>query len=404
VANESKLVDDVVAGRIKFHELEKQVSKKEATEIRRKAVEKLLKLELKAVGSYTIDPENVIGKSIENMIGAVQVPLGIAGPVKIKGDHAKGAFYLPLATTEGALVASFNRGCSAITESGGADVKVIDNKQTRAPCFRFEGIKKAADFIDWCRKNDAKIKEKAQEGSRFLKVRKIRHILVGNNVYLRFEAETGDAMGMNMITLGCQQACDWIEKETGAECITVTGNLDVDKKPSAINLILGRGKTVAADVIIPEAVLKEKLKTTASRMYEVNLRKNILGSAFAGSYGLNAHFANAMKALFIATGQDEAHIVDGSHGVTFCEVRDKDLYISVTIPCVQVGTVGGGTRVETAQECLRILGVAGAGEPPGSNALKFAEIVAVATLAGEISLIAAQSAHHLAKAHKELGR
>jgi hydroxymethylglutaryl-CoA reductase (NADPH) len=398
------LVDDVISGKVKFHELEKRVSKQEAVETRRKALEKMLRVPLKAIGSCTLDPENVIGKNIENMIGSCQTPLGVAGPLKVKADHANGDFWLPLATTEGALVASVNRGCSAITESGGANAVVLDSKQTRAPLFRVAGVREAKKFVEWVRSHSNEIKEEAQKGSRHLRVRAITPFVTGNSVYLRFEADTGDAMGMNMITIGCQQACELIARETGADFVTVAGNLCIDKKPAAINALLGRGKSVLADVVIPEKVMKEKLKADPARFVEVNLHKNIIGSALAGSLGSNAHFANVLKAMFVATGQDEAHVVDGSLGMTFAELRGKDVYVSITMPCLQVGTVGGGTRTETAQECLKILGVAGSGEPPGSNALKFAEIVAAAVLAGEISLLAAQASHQLAKAHREMGR
>lgn len=403
MSENSELLKQLVDGKIKFYELEKHVSKREATELRRKALERIRGIELKHVGSYTLDSEALIGRNIENMIGAVQVPLGIAGPVRINGDYAAGEFWLPLATTEGALVASINRGCSTINACGGANVAVIENKQTRAPCFRAQDVKEAAKFIRWVDAHFDGIRTRTEEKSGHLKLLRISPFIAGNNIYLRFECETGDAMGMNMITIGVANACQWIKEQTGVDYITVTGNMCADKKPSALNFLLGRGKTVVADALIPRAVVEEKLKTTPERFFDVCLRKN-LGSTLSGSFGHNAHFANVFKAIFIATGQDEAHIVEGSHGITFSEARPEGLYVSVTIPCMQVGTVGGGTRTETAQECLKILGVHGSGSPSGSNSLKFAEIVGAAVLAGEISLIAAQAAHHLASAHEKMGR
>jgi len=388
--------DDFFAGKIKMYELDEKIGKRKATDLRRKFIEKKLGIKLDKIGSYTIDPENVIGRNIENMIGAVQIPLGIAGPIKVNGKHAVGEYYLPLATTEGALVASLNRGCSTISEAGGAHVVLISDRQTRGPCFKTKDAKGAKRLADWVTENFDNIKKKTEEGSRHLKLKGIRTFIIGNNVFVRFEAETGDAMGMNMITIGAENACNFIAEETGADYITVSANVCTDKKPSTMNLMSGRGKSVIADVILPEGLVKDRLKTTPEEFVEVNTRKNLLGGIISGSIGFNAHAANVFKALFKATGQDLGHVVEGSLGITWAEKRGDDLYLSVTLPCVNVGIVGGGTRVETAQECLKILNVKSANE--------FAEVVAAAVLAGELSLISAQAAHHLARAHKKMGR
>ncbi|MBI1973553.1 hydroxymethylglutaryl-CoA reductase (NADPH), partial [Candidatus Micrarchaeota archaeon] len=383
---------------------ERHVGKREAVELRRAALEKLTGAKLDAVGKYSIDPDNVIGKSIENMIGAVQVPLGFAGPLAIRGDHANGEFYVPLATTEGALVASVNRGCRAITESGGCQVKILDSKQTRAPAFRFKGVRDAAAFVEWVAKHFAEIKKQAEVSQDHLKLQAIRPIVLGNHVFLRFEADTGDAMGMNMITIASQQACEWISQQTGADFVTVTGNVCNDKKPCSLNHILGRGKTVAADVIVPEKVLKDVLKTTPEKFVQLVTSKVYLGGIASQSIGFNGHAANIFKAIFTATGQDEAHIVEGSLATTMAEQRGKDFYMCVHVPCIQVGTVGGGTRVETSRDCLRMMGCEGGGTPPGKNALKFAEIVAASVLAGELSALAALAEHQLTGAHAKMGR
>jgi hydroxymethylglutaryl-CoA reductase (NADPH) len=238
------------------------------------------------------------------------------------------------------------------------------------------------------------------------KLRGVKPYIVGNNLYLRFEFETGDAMGMNMVTIASEEIMKVIEEHfPDVKYLALSGNLCVDKKPNAMNFINGRGKTVIAEAIIPREIVEKKLKTTPELIAEVNYRKNLVGSAQAGSYGFNAHFANIVGAIFLATGQDEAQITEGSHGITLAEVTPEgDLYISVTMPSLEIGTVGGGTRVATQREALSIMGVAGGGDPPGANAKKFAEIIAGAVLAGELSLLAAIAAKHLAKAHKELGR
>ena len=206
-------------------------------------------------------------------------------------------------------------------------------------------------------------------------------------------------MGMNMVTIATEKILEKLHEETGVLAIALSGNLCVDKKPAAINIVEGRGKTVVADILIPEEIVKSKLKTTAKAIEEVNIAKNLVGSAAAGSMAFNAHYANIIGALFLATGQDAAHVVEGSLGITTAEDHDGDLYFSVNMPDLPVATIGGGTRLETASEGLSILGVKGAG-----NVNKFAEIVVSAVLAGELSLIGALAAGHLAKAHKELGR
>ena len=403
----NELVKRVVSGEIKLHQVEKYTDKRTATEVRRKALEEKLGINLEHVGHYSIDPERVIGKNIENMIGVVQIPMGVAGPLKINGEYARGEFYIPLATTEGALVASVNRGCSALTEAGGVKTTIIDDKMTRAPLLKCPDARKAREVAEWVKANLDYLQEKAVgKVTKHGKLREVRPYIVGNNLYLRFEFETGDAMGMNMVTIASEEIMKVIEEHfPDVKYLALSGNLCVDKKPNAMNFINGRGKTVIAEAIIPREIVEKKLKTTPELIAEVNYRKNLVGSAQAGSYGFNAHFGNIVGAIFLATGQDEAQITEGSHGITLAEVTPEgDLYISITMPSLEIGTVGGGTRVPTQREALSIMGVAGGGNPPGTNARKFAEIVAGAVLAGELSLLAAIAAKHLAKAHAELGR
>jgi len=374
---------------IKFRELDEKFGKKQATEMRRKKIEEMLSVKLDNLSKHSIDPENCVGRNIENMIGAVQIPVGIAGPIKVNEKE----YYLPLATTEGALVASVNRGCRAV---GDITSIIFKDAQTRGPLFRVKNITEGKKLADWVSQNFEKIKTDFEKESSHLKLIKIKPYTVGTNVFLRFYGDTADAMGMNMITIGTNNACKLIEQETGAKFIAVSGNLCVDKKPAALNFVKGRGKSLGADALIPRDVVERILKTTPEDFVEINLRKNFVGSARAASLGFNAHFANILKALFNATGQDLAHVVNGSLGITWAEVQDGNLYVSVTIPDLQVGTVGGGTRIETARECLNILGV--------KTSKEFAEVVAGAVLVGEVSLIAAIASHQLTGAHKELGR
>jgi len=209
---------------------------------------------------------------------------------------------------------------------------------------------------------------------------------------------------MNMVTIASAKAAELIGSATGARLIALSGNVCTDKKPAAINTVMGRGRTVVAGVHLPDKLIREVLKTDAPSLLEVNTRKNLVGSARAGSLGFNAHAANIIAALFIACGQDPAHVVEGSLAVTTVDPAEDGVYVAVTLPSLPVGTVGGGTGIDTQQECLRLLGVSGGGNPPGANARKFAEIVASAVLAGELSLLGALAAQHLARAHQRLSR
>ena len=344
--------------------------------------------------------ELAFAKNIENPIGTVQIPIGVAGPLKVNGEYAKDAFFVPLATSEGALLASVNRGCSAITAAGGANARVIGDKMTRAPAIKTDSIVEAVNVKKWFEDKFDELKEIAESTTSHGKLVKIDPIIiVGNYVYPRFVYSTGDSMGMNMVTIATEKVLAKLHEDLGVHALALSGNLCVDKKPAAINIVEGRGKTVVADILIPEAIVRAKLKTTAKAIEEVNTAKNLIGSAAAGSMAFNAHFANMIGAIFLATGQDEAHVVEGSLGITTAEDRDGDLYFSVNMPDLPIATIGGGTRLETANEGLQIIDCAGSGKVN-----KFAEIVISTVMAGELSLIAAISAGHLAKAHQELGR
>jgi hydroxymethylglutaryl-CoA reductase (NADPH) len=400
------ILTKIERGELKLHELDKVLNdSNKATEIRRAYIEKVTGVKLDNVGRTVIDFNAVVGRNIENTIGAAQVPVGIAGPLRVIGDYANGTYYIPLATTEGALVASVNRGAKIITESGGARSKVINDGMTRAPVITVPSIVDAVELVNWVNEHFNEIKGVAESTSRHARLINIQPFIVGNNVWLRFKFTTGDAMGMNMVTIATDKAVKYILSNfPRARLVALSGNMCVDKKANAVNFLLGRGKTVVSEAVIPKSVLSG-WGVTAEDVAEVNNRKNLLGSALAHSYGFNAHFANIIAAIFIATGQDVAQVVESSMGITWMEPLDNgDLYVSITLPSLEVGTVGGGTGLPTQREFLQMLGVYGSGNPPGTNALKFAEIVAAAVLAGEVNLVLALTRDELARAHEMLGR
>lgn len=398
--------EKIRAGEIRLHELEEYLDSEDAVRARREYIEEETNASLKTVGSHAVTAGEA-RQNIENMIGAVQIPLGVAGPLRVNGEYATGEYYVPLATTEGALVASVNRGCSLITKAGGANVRVISDEMTRAPIFKVKGVREAKELVDWVRNPDnlELMRERAATTTRFGELLGVKPYVVGANVFLRFAYDTKDAMGMNMATIATDAICEQVEERTNARLVALSGNMCTDKKPAAINLIEGRGKTVVAEVVIPRETVIKRLRTTPETTFAVNYRKNLVGSARAGSLGFNAHAANVIAAAFIAAGQDPAHVVEGSLALTSAEVtQGGDLYFSVTLPALPVGTVGGGTRLSTQGECLDMMGVRGGGDPPGANAKKFAEIIGSAVLAGEVSLVGALDTRELSRAHVKLGR
>ncbi len=405
--NIDEVVERIEKGELSFSKLEKELGNANLAALaRRLFLEKKLGVSLSSIASTILDFEELYGRNIENAIGAVQVPVGVAGPLRVNGDYAKGEFYIPLATTEGALVASVNRGCKAVTLSGGARVKIVRDGMTRAPLLWTPSVEEASRLVEWVRENFQGVKAAAESTTRHGRLVEVQPFQVGNLVWLRFVYHTGDAMGMNMATIASESACNYIlDNYPGeARCVALSGNMCVDKKPSCMNKLLGRGKYVVAEALIRRDVAESVLKARPEDIHYVNTAKNLMGSAAAGSLSFNAHYANIIAAIFLATGQDAAQVVESSMGYTWTEVRDGHLYISVTLPSLEVGTVGGGTRLPTQREALALMGVAGGGDPPGSNAKKFAEIVAAAVLAGELNLLAALAAGHLARAHRALGR
>lgn len=391
-------------GSLKLYDLEKELAPLDAIRVRREFIEQETGTQFENIGIFSIDVERVVKRNCENMIGTVQVPLGVAGPVLVNGGYATGSYWLPLATTEGALIASVNRGCSAITKAGGAEVRILHDGMTRAPVFATDSVAHAVQVCDWVTAHREELVAAAESTTSHGKLTDIITFVTGTSVYVRIEFDTKDAMGMNMVTIASAKVADLIAQGTGARLIALSGNMCTDKKPAAINGIMGRGRSVVAGIALTNEQISTILKTDAKTLAEVNYRKNLVGSARAGAMGYNAHAANVVAAMFIACGQDAAHAIDGSTCITTVDLTETGAYVSVTLPSMPVGTVGGGTGVDTQQECLKLLGVAGSGSPPGTHAKKLAEIIAAGVLAGELSLIGALAAQHLARAHQQLGR
>ncbi len=357
-------------------------------------MEKLLGKKLDEIGKVELEGEF----HCENVIGGTVLPLGVAGPLKIVRveDDSSRKVFVPLATTEGALVASVNRGCKAVSLSGGVRVFVKRVGTIRGPVFYVENIAKAREFELWLEKNFERVKEIAEATSSHLKLLRYDFFLFVPFVFVRFYFDTDKAMGMNMVTIATSAIVEFVEKELRVKCISVSGNFCVDKKPSFLNFLLGRGFKAWAEVEVSSKVVKEVLKVKPEEVVKVWLAKNMAGSAFSGSFGFNAHFANIVSSFFAATGQDLAHTVEGSLGTTFAEVRGESLYFSVHLPAVMVGVVGGGTKLKVKKEAIEITGA--------KTPEELAEVLAGAVLSGELSLLASLAEGSLAKAHERLGR
>jgi hydroxymethylglutaryl-CoA reductase (NADPH) len=349
----------------------------------------------------TLDP-HVLKGNIEHFIGMAQVPVGIAGPLRMEGELAQGTFYVPLATTEGALVASVTRGMMAITRSGGAHAKVLEDQVMRAPVFLFDRGKQAEAFTDWLKANFDRIKEVAESTTRSGKLKRLEYFPLGRRVSVRFIYTSGDASGQNMVTLATQAACQWIKKEqpvSGWQTYFLDANLAGDKKVSMVNFLSARGKKVYAEAVIKKGVLKHFLHTTPDQLVSFH-KEGGLGSLQAGIWGLNAHYANMLAAIFIATGQDVACVHEAATGITVVELTaEGDLYLSVTLPNLIIASVGGGTGKGTQREALELLGCVGTGKVG-----KLAEIIAGTVLAGELSIAGAHAAGDFAQAHDRFGR
>ncbi|ELC0657685.1 hydroxymethylglutaryl-CoA reductase [Vibrio fluvialis] len=340
-------------------------------------------------------------KNIEYFIGTVKVPVGVAGPLRINGLHANGDYLIPLATTEAALVASYHRGSRLITAAGGASAMLLNEGVSRTPVFAFYNLAQAGQFVAWVTTQYDIFKSITQSTTAHGKLHDINVTLEGNHVYLVFEYLTGDASGQNMVTIATNAVFEFIMQHSPIEpeYAFLDGNLSGDKKANSHVLRSVRGKKVTAEIHLTAALVKKYLHTTPEKMVQFG-QMTTLGGALSGSIGVNAHYANALAALYVACGQDAACVAESAVGITRMEVnKHGGLYASVTLPNLMVGTVGGGTGLPSQKACLDILGLAGNG-----HARALAEVAAGLCLAGELSIVGAFSAGHFSRAHHKLAR
>jgi hydroxymethylglutaryl-CoA reductase (NADPH) len=356
---------------------------------------------LSHVGSYSLDPATLPG-NIENFTGVAQVPIGLAGPLRIEGEHARGDHYVPLATTEGTLVASYNRGMRLLSEAGGVRTTVVADHMQRAPVFVMRDARAARALGAWVEQHHADIAAQAATTTSVGRLLEIEQYQVGPLLYLRFDYATGDAAGQNMVGRATAAACEWLVAQQpveGMERYQLSGAIDTDKKHSAINVLQGRGKRVVAEATLPADLLARHMRVTPQQLFAAR-QVSQTGSFMVQSALNGAHAANGLAALFIATGQDVANVAESHAGIVYATLLDSgDYYWSITLPALVVATVGGGTALATQQECLRMLGCAGPG-----RALALAEICDAVVLAGEISLSCAVLAGDWVSSHERHGR
>jgi len=365
---------------------------------RRQWLEQKTGCRLTHIGAHSIPSDEMRG-NVENPVGAAQMPLGIAGPLLIKGTNAQGVFYVPLATTEGALVRSYERGMVALTRAGGVTTRVHVDENRVAPVFLFESVDRAHEFAVTLPGKLEAIRAKAESTTRHGKLLRIECHAIGREVIVNFCYFTADAHGMNMIVKATDHACKWIMDHCDALQFYVFSGFSSEKRASGSLLAGGKGKKVTAGALLPKHIVKSYLHVTPEDL--LNMRQHtMLGHLQANAIGCNGQLANGLAAIFIACGQDVANIVNAAVGITNFELdHNGDLYASVTLPSLTVATVGGGTALGTSRECLEILGCAGSG-----HAGKFAEIICATLLAGELSMGAAIASGEFVAAHETYGR
>ena len=371
----------------------------ELAERRRAFVREQTGADLRNVGRYSLDPAALPG-NVENFVGVAQVPIGVAGPLLVDGEHARGEFYVPLATTEGTLVASYNRGMRLLTESGGVRTTVVEDHMQRSPVFVLDDALRAREFGAWLDEHEAEVRAAAESTTRSGRLTYIGQYQIGPLRYLRLNFTTGDAAGQNMTGKATLAACEWIRaNHPDHPAFLLSGNMDTDKKHSRINMLLTRGKRVVAEATIRNDLLRSLMGVDAAELFRAR-QISAAGSFLVGSANNGAHAANGLTALFIATGQDVANVSESHAGVVYTQLLDNgDYYWSITLPALIVATYGGGTGLPTQRECLEMLGCYGAGK-----VLKFAEICAAVVLAGETSLSSAVVHGDWVSSHDRLGR
>jgi hydroxymethylglutaryl-CoA reductase (NADPH) len=328
------------------------------------------------------------------------VPIGLMGPLLVNGEHAQGEFFVPMATSEGTLVASYNRGARLLREAGGAKVTVVDDAMQRAPVFIFSDAREARDFGVWVENNFEKIAEQAETTTSSGKLRDIQQFSAARMRYLRFNYTTGDAAGQNMVGKATFVACEWIKDNyPGIERYMLSGAMDTDKKHSQLNTLYTRGKRVVAEVTLPSTLIEKVMGVSGNALFKARAI-NQVGGLLAGSINTGAHSANGITATFIAMGQDVANVAESSAAVVYADLDDQgNYYFSITIPSLIVATFGGGTGLPTQKECLEMIGCSGSGK-----VRKLAEIIGATVLAGELSLMSAVLAGDWVTSHDALGR
>ena len=339
-------------------------------------------------------------RNIENFIGTLKIPVGLAGPLRVNGLFAQGDYYIPLATTEAALVASYNRGAQMISEAGGCTAMLLNEGISRVPGFAFRNLREAGRFVVWTLNQRNAIKRVAEATTTYGKLADIHVTVEGNHVYLDFEFTTGDAAGQNMVTIATEAICAYIRARSPIPPLLSFGeaNLSGDKKASARAFLSVRGRKVTAEITVPGDLVRRRLHTSPAQMVEC-WRMSAIGGILSGTIGIQGQYANGLAALFIACGQDAGCVAESAMGVTRLEQTSDGLYAAVTLPNLVVGTVGGGTGLPSQQACLNILGLAGPGKAPA-----FSEVCTALLLAGELSIIGALCAGEFARAHQRLAR
>jgi hydroxymethylglutaryl-CoA reductase (NADPH) len=354
---------------------------------------------LEHVSSYSFDPATVAG-NVEAFVGVAQVPIGLAGPLLVNGEHARGEFYVPMATAEGTLVASYNRGMRLLHAAGGVTTTILDDRMQRAPSFVFDSAREARAFGEWLTEHFDEIRAVAESTTGTGKLQDIEQYSASRILFCRFNYTTGDAAGQNLTGKATYAACKWIaEQYPDIRHYFLESNFATDKKSSQVNMLRTRGKRVVAEATIPNELFERIMRSNTELMFRARQVSN-LGGFMSGVNNNGAHSANGITAMFIATGQDAANVAESSAAFVHAELRPNgDYYYSVTIPSLIVATYGGGTGLATQRECLELLGCAGPG-----NVRKFAEIVAATVLCGELSLGSAIVAEEWVAAHDLFGR